>query len=61
MQNDDLLTSPQVALRIGKSIRTVHRLVLSGELVPAMKLPGPNGAFLFRPADVDRLTRRDAA
>lgn len=52
---DDLLTSPQVALLLSKSIRTVHRLADSGELPVAHKLPGPNGAFLFRREDVERL------
>lgn len=58
---DDLLTSPQVALRLGKSIRTVHRLAESGALVPTQKLPGPNGAFLFRRTDVERLAKTQAA
>lgn len=54
MPNGALLTSPEVATRLGRSIRTVHRLVISGQLVPAQKLPGPNGAFLFDPADVEQ-------
>lgn len=61
MPNANLLTSPQVALLLGKSIRTVHRLVSSGDLIPAHKLPGPNGAFLFDERDVARLLTRDAA
>lgn len=43
---------------MGVSHRTVHRLVADGKLTPAQKLPGPNGAFLFRPRDVDRLLAR---
>lgn len=50
---NELLTSPQVALRLGCSTRTVHRLVTSNDLIPAHRLPGPNGAFLFDSADVE--------
>ena len=50
-----LLTSPQVAHLLGCSTRTVHRLVTSEELIPAQKLPGPNGAYLFRRSDVEAL------
>ena len=56
-----LLTSPEVALRIGRSNRTVHRLVASNQLIPAQKLPGPNGAFLFDPAVVEMFCRQQAA
>lgn len=52
---DDLLTSPQVGLALGKSARTIHRMVEAGELQPVQQLPGPNGAFLFRRADVEAL------
>jgi excisionase family DNA binding protein len=55
MRDTDLITSPQVAALLGKSIRTIHRLVDAGELTPTMKLPGPNGAYLFRRADVEAL------
>jgi len=54
----ELLTSPQVAHRLGCSVRTVHRLVESDELIPAQKLPGPNGAFLFDAADVEMYARQ---
>ncbi len=60
MSDDHLLTSPQVAHRLGKSIRTVHRLAESGDLVPVQKLPGPNGAYLFRESDVERLVKTAA-
>lgn len=53
-----LLTSPQVARLIGRSNRTVHRLVMSGDLVPVQKLPGPNGAFLFDPDAVESYAQR---
>lgn len=48
-----LLTTPQVAVALGVSTRTVYRLATAGRLVPALKLPGPNGALLFDPADVE--------
>lgn len=55
---DELLTSPQSAALLEVSLRTVHRLAEAGELAPAHRLPGPNGAFLFRRGDVEAL--RDA-
>lgn len=46
----------------GVSHRTVHRLVESGDLTPAMTAPGgPSGAFLFNRADVERLAKVRAA
>lgn len=62
MHNESLLTVRQVAAQIDCSIRTVHRLVDSGSLTPAIKLPGSTGAYLFRPADVAALqqTRKAA-
>jgi hypothetical protein len=59
MPNDDLLTSPQAGLILGKSARTVQRMADAGELAYAQKLPGPNGAYLFRRSVVEAW--RDAA
>jgi predicted DNA-binding transcriptional regulator AlpA len=53
-----LLTSPQVARLLGCSNRTVHRLVASDQLIPAQKLDGPNGAFLFDPNVVEMYLRQ---
>lgn len=50
---DDLLTSPDVGRLLGVSARTVIRRVEAGLLVAAQKLPGPQGAYLFRRADVE--------
>ena len=50
-----LITSAQAAAILKCSPRTVHRRVIAKELVPAVKLAGPNGAFLFRREDVERL------
>ncbi len=55
-----LLTSPEVAALLGCSPRTVHRLVTSEDLIPAHKLPGPNGAFLFEPEAVEMYRRQRA-
>lgn len=52
-QDETLLTSTQAGAVIGKSARTVQRLADAGLLPIAHKLPGPNGAYLFRRGDVD--------
>lgn len=56
----DLLTSTEVSHLLGVSIKTVHRRIDSGELAVWRKLPGPNGAYLFRREDVDALIARTA-
>ena len=56
---DDLLTSFEAGLILKKSARTVQRMVPAGELIPALKLPGPNGAYLFKRSDIEAL--RDAS
>jgi len=53
MPNEELLTSPQAGLLLGKSARTVQRMADAGDLPIAQKLPGPNGAYLFRRGDVE--------
>ena len=55
------LTSPQVAGLLGCSTRTVHRLVTANALIPAQKLPGPNGALLFDPNVVEMFRRQRQA
>jgi len=57
MAHDELITSPKAAAILGVSARTVQRLAESGELRHAQKLTGPNGAYLFRLRDVERLAR----
>lgn len=54
-ETDDLLTSPQVGLILGKSARTVQRMADAGEIPVAQKLPGPNGAYLYRRSDIEAL------
>jgi hypothetical protein len=51
--SDELLTATQVGNLIGRSGRTVIRMAEAGKLTVAAKLPGPNGAHLFRRADID--------
>lgn len=51
----DLVTSPEAGRIINRSPRTVHRLVEAGQLKPAARLSGPNGAMLFHRADVEAL------
>jgi len=49
---DDLLTAQQAGTLKGCSYRTILRMADSGRLAVAHKLPAPNGAYLFRRADV---------
>lgn len=48
------ITAAQIAATRGLSLRTVHRLIDSGELPHVTKLPGKTGAYLFEPAVVER-------
>lgn len=52
----EILTTPEVAALLGKSSRTVHRLVTADppKLTPLTKMAGPNGAYLFAGAEVQR-------
>lgn len=59
--SNELLTSPEVAAKLGKSTRTVHRLVDSGDLTYVKKFAGPNGAYLFDAAAVDAYIAKIAA
>lgn len=57
---DELLTATQVGSLIGRSGRTVIRMAEAGKIAVAAKLPGPNGAHLFRKSDVDALIKECA-
>ncbi|MFC5432666.1 helix-turn-helix domain-containing protein [Microbacterium suwonense] len=48
----ELLTTAEVARRVGVVRWTVCRAVADGELRPVAKLPGVNGAYLFTEAAV---------
>lgn len=53
---DELIGSVEAARILGRSPRTVHRMVGSGELEPAVVAPGGRaGVYLFRRADVERV------
>ena len=59
---DHLIGSAEAARLIGKSQRTVHRLVHSGALVPVMVIPGGRvGVYLFDREDVQRIAEQGAA
>ena len=60
MDTDDLLTSTQAGALLGKSGRTVVRLAEAGDIPFAQKLPGPNGAYLFRRSDIEQLAKATA-
>lgn len=46
------MTTKEVAERLGKSVRTVQRMVGRGALTPHTILPGIRPTFLFDPADL---------
>lgn len=49
---EQLLTSTQAAALLHCSAKTVTRMAIAGTLAVAHRLPGSQGAFLFRRADV---------
>ena len=57
----DWIGSAEVARKLKISQVTVARWVASGQIEPVHKLPGKNGAYLFRRADVDALAAERAS
>lgn len=57
----ELVGTAEAAQILDCSIWTVRRLRLAGRLVPAQKMPGETGAFLFHRSDVEALTTELAA
>lgn len=55
---DELLTATQVGALANRSSRTVIRMAEDGEIPVSAKLPGPNGAHLFRRADAEKLAEK---
>lgn len=45
---DELITATKAGLILGCSARTISRKAERGEIPFEQKLPGPNGAYLFR-------------
>lgn len=61
-ETDTLIGTAEAARILGKSPRTVHRLVASGRLTPAHVAPGGYaGSYLFRREDVQALANEVAA
>lgn len=60
MPSPELLTTRQVAERLGVVPSTVSRMVRRGDLKPARRVDGPNKVawFEFRRADVERVAER---
>ena len=52
---DDLIGTTETGQILGKTPRTVQRMVSAGALVPVVTLPGKTGAHLFKRADVEAL------
>lgn len=59
MSTPRLLSTREVARRLSVDTRTVHRMVKSGRLTPALKVPGYRGALLFDPDVVPELEETD--
>lgn len=58
----DLIGSAEAARILGRSSTTIHRLVDTGQLTPAVVAPGGRaGVFLFRRADVEALAAERTA
>lgn len=53
--NNAPMTTAEVAVAAGRSVKTITRWVASGRLVPVKVLPGYRGGFLFDPRDVKAL------
>jgi excisionase family DNA binding protein len=56
MLPSDLLATAEVAKELGNSVPTINRWVAEGKLIPAKKLPGRTGAYLFDRATIDALS-----
>ena len=57
-----LIGTAEAARILGKSHRTVHRLVEAGSLTPALTASGgQHGVFLFKREDVEALAEERAA
>ena len=61
MDIPDIITTGEAGRLLGRSARTVQRLIESGQLSTVGKLSGPNGHFLLDRAVVERLAKQRAA
>lgn len=55
-----VISTTELAERLGESPRTVQRKAKSGEY-PAHKMPGSTGGYVFDPIDADRLVEERAS
>ena len=55
MSQPDLISVAEAAEILGRSVRTVHRLVDSGSLPVAGRLPGRTGAIILDRSEVEDL------
>lgn len=53
MAPTELLTSTQAGAILGKSSRTVIRLIEAGDITPLGKLDGPNGPYVLTRQSVE--------
>lgn len=56
-KSDELLTAPEVGHILGYSAKTILRRYESLGLILVQKLPGPNGAHLFRRSQVEAIKK----
>jgi DNA-binding transcriptional MerR regulator len=58
----NVLTTKQVADRLGITVRQAHHLIDRGSLVPVSRLDPPTGTYFFAESEVDRFaaTRAEA-
>lgn len=52
---NQILSSREACLRLSIDRSTLTRWVQIGRITPIHKLPGRTGAFLFEPAEIDRV------
>jgi excisionase family DNA binding protein len=53
-----LLTTKQVAERLGVDVRTVHRMADTGRLPYVTKLEGATGAYVYDPDAIDAIAQQ---
>lgn len=54
MGNPDLIGSTEACAVLGIDRATLTRRIQAGKLAPLMKLPGPNGPYIFERSEVTR-------
>ena len=54
---EPLVTAPLAATQLGVHRNTILNMAKDGRITPAGRLPGPRGAWLFTPSELDRVQR----